>query len=101
VKHYQDIELSKEINESFRQSSQARTKLPSGIEMSVHVLTTGWVLVCSLSSNTIRISIHLMFPRSLIGFWVNNCRYWPTYPPMDVRLPHELNVYQVGGNHHI
>ncbi|THU74123.1 hypothetical protein C4D60_Mb04t30030 [Musa balbisiana] len=57
----QDIELSKEINESFKQSSQARTKLPTGIEMSVHVLTTG---------------------------------YWPTYPPMDVRLPHELNVYQ-------
>ncbi|KAL0321370.1 UNVERIFIED_CONTAM: Cullin-4 [Sesamum radiatum] len=56
-----DIELSKEINESFKQSSQARTKLPSGIEMSVHVLTTG---------------------------------YWPTYPPMDVRLPLELNVYQ-------
>ncbi|XP_031123798.1 cullin-4-like isoform X2 [Ipomoea triloba] len=56
-----DIELSKEINESFKQSSQARTKLPMGIEMSVHVLTTG---------------------------------YWPTYPPMDVRLPHELNVYQ-------
>ncbi|CAK9167857.1 unnamed protein product [Ilex paraguariensis] len=23
-----------------------------------------------------------------------DCRYWPTYPPMDVRLPHELNVYQ-------
>lgn len=22
-------------------------------------------------------------------------RYWPTYPPMDVKLPHELNVYQV------
>uniref|UniRef100_A0A6N2K7S9 Cullin family profile domain-containing protein n=1 Tax=Salix viminalis TaxID=40686 RepID=A0A6N2K7S9_SALVM len=21
-------------------------------------------------------------------------KYWPTYPPMDVRLPHELNVYQ-------
>ncbi|KAK4488154.1 hypothetical protein RD792_003896 [Penstemon davidsonii] len=58
---FKDIELSKEINESFRQSSQARTKLPLGIEMSVHVLTTG---------------------------------YWPTYPPMDVRLPHELNVYQ-------
>ncbi|RDY14176.1 Cullin-4, partial [Mucuna pruriens] len=57
----QDIELSKEINESFKQSSQARSKLASGIEMSVHVLTTG---------------------------------YWPTYPPMDVRLPHELNVYQ-------
>ncbi|KAL0310541.1 UNVERIFIED_CONTAM: Cullin-4 [Sesamum angustifolium] len=56
-----DIELSKEINESFKQSSQARTKLPSGIELSVHVLTTG---------------------------------YWPTYPPMDVRLPLELNVYQ-------
>ncbi|KAF7120130.1 hypothetical protein RHSIM_Rhsim13G0114000 [Rhododendron simsii] len=56
-----DIELSKEINESFKQSSQARTKLPSGIELSVHVLTTG---------------------------------YWPTYPPMDIRLPHELNVYQ-------
>lgn len=58
---FKDIELSKEINESFKQSSQARTKLPSGIEMSVHVLTTG---------------------------------YWPTYPPMEVRLPHELNVYQ-------
>ncbi|KAJ9558307.1 hypothetical protein OSB04_012921 [Centaurea solstitialis] len=58
---FKDIELSKEINESFRQSSQARSKLPSGIELSVHVLTTG---------------------------------YWPTYPPMDVRLPHELNVYQ-------
>ncbi|CAI9782156.1 unnamed protein product [Fraxinus pennsylvanica] len=58
---FKDIELSKEINESFKQSSQARTKLPSGIEMSVHVLTTG---------------------------------YWPTYPPMDVRLPHELNMYQ-------
>ncbi|KVH89385.1 Cullin, conserved site-containing protein [Cynara cardunculus var. scolymus] len=58
---FKDIELSKEINESFKQSSQARTKLPSGIEMSVHVLTTG---------------------------------YWPTYPPMDVCLPHELNVYQ-------
>ncbi|XP_078162441.1 cullin4 isoform X1 [Carex rostrata] len=58
---FKDIELSKEINESFKQSSQARTKLPTGIEMSVHVLTTG---------------------------------YWPTYPPMDVRLPHELNVYQ-------
>ena len=41
VKCCQDIELSKEINESFKQSSQARTKLPSGIEMSVHVLTTG------------------------------------------------------------
>ncbi|KAF5944098.1 hypothetical protein HYC85_018175 [Camellia sinensis] len=35
---FKDIELSKEINESFKQSSQARTKLPSGIEMSVHVL---------------------------------------------------------------
>ncbi|XP_074269581.1 cullin-4-like [Silene latifolia] len=58
---FKDIELSKEINESFRQSSQARTKLPSGIEMSVHVLTTG---------------------------------YWPTYLPMNVRLPRELNVYQ-------
>ncbi|XP_013599040.1 PREDICTED: cullin-4 [Brassica oleracea var. oleracea] len=58
---FKDIELSKEINESFKQSSQARTKLPSGIEMSVHVLTTG---------------------------------YWPTYPHMDVKLPHELNVYQ-------
>ncbi|KAF9672540.1 hypothetical protein SADUNF_Sadunf11G0052800 [Salix dunnii] len=66
---FKDIELSKEINESFKQSSQARTKLPSGIEMSVHVLTTGLVLD----------------PFSL---------YWPTYPPMDVRLPHELNVYQ-------
>ncbi|XP_002972211.2 cullin-4 [Selaginella moellendorffii] len=58
---FKDIELSREINESFKQSSQARTKLPAGIEMNVHVLTTG---------------------------------YWPTYPPMDIRLPHELNVYQ-------
>jgi cullin-4 len=58
---FKDIELSREINESFRQSAQARLKLPSGIEMNVHVLTTG---------------------------------YWPTYPPMEVRLPHELNVYQ-------
>eukprot|EP00897_Mesotaenium_endlicherianum_P001162 jgi/Mesen1/11046/ME000099S10492 len=58
---FKDIELSKEINESFRQSAQARLKLPAGIEMSVHVLTTG---------------------------------YWPTYPPMEVRLPHELNAYQ-------
>eukprot|EP00270_Netrium_digitus_P009725 TRINITY_DN2975_c0_g1_i1.p1 TRINITY_DN2975_c0_g1~~TRINITY_DN2975_c0_g1_i1.p1 ORF type:complete len:809 (+),score=234.88 TRINITY_DN2975_c0_g1_i1:93-2429(+) len=58
---FKDIELSKEINESFRQSAQARQKLPAGIEMNVHVLTTG---------------------------------YWPTYPPMDVRLPHELNLYQ-------
>ncbi|KAL3702128.1 hypothetical protein R1sor_020150 [Riccia sorocarpa] len=58
---FKDIELSREINDSFRQSAQARTKLPSGIEMNVHVLTTG---------------------------------YWPTYPPMEVRLPHELNVYQ-------
>ncbi|CAI0545033.1 unnamed protein product [Linum tenue] len=55
-------ELSKETKESLKQSSQAREKLPSGIEMSVHVLTTG---------------------------------YWPTYPPMDVRLPQELNNYQV------
>eukprot|EP00245_Coleochaete_scutata_P015265 TRINITY_DN6730_c1_g2_i1.p1 TRINITY_DN6730_c1_g2~~TRINITY_DN6730_c1_g2_i1.p1 ORF type:complete len:826 (+),score=198.29 TRINITY_DN6730_c1_g2_i1:104-2581(+) len=58
---FKDIDLSKDIIESFRQSSQARTKLPTGIEMSVHVLTTG---------------------------------YWPTYPPMEIRLPHELNVYQ-------
>ncbi|KAJ7544778.1 hypothetical protein O6H91_09G092800 [Diphasiastrum complanatum] len=58
---FKDIELSKEINESFKQSAQARTKLPSGIEMNVHVLTTG---------------------------------YWPTYPPMEIRLPHEANVYQ-------
>ncbi|KAL8120202.1 hypothetical protein AgCh_017375 [Apium graveolens] len=33
--------LSKEINESFKQSSQARTKLLSGVKMNVHVLTTG------------------------------------------------------------
>ncbi|GJS57870.1 cullin-4 [Tanacetum coccineum] len=58
---FMDIELSKEINESFRQSSQAMTKLPSGIELSVHVLNT-----------------------------VN----WPTYPPMDARLPPELTVSQ-------
>jgi hypothetical protein len=41
----QDIELSREINDSFRQSAQARLKLPSGIEMNVHVLTTGYVLL--------------------------------------------------------
>jgi cullin-4 len=38
---FKDIELSREINESFRQSAQARSKLPYGIEMNVHVLTTG------------------------------------------------------------
>ncbi|KAK7399935.1 hypothetical protein VNO78_11132 [Psophocarpus tetragonolobus] len=42
---FKDIELSKEINESFKQSSQARSKPASGIEMSVHVLTTGLVLM--------------------------------------------------------
>jgi len=45
LNHFQDIELSKEINDSFKQSSQARTKLPTGIEMSVHVLTTGCVFI--------------------------------------------------------
>ncbi|GKB15852.1 retrovirus-related pol polyprotein from transposon TNT 1-94 [Tanacetum coccineum] len=59
---FMDIELSNEINESFRQSSQAMTKLPSGIELSVHVL---------------------------------NIVNWPTYPPMDPRLPPELTVYQL------
>ncbi|KAL8120201.1 hypothetical protein AgCh_017374 [Apium graveolens] len=34
--------LSKEINESFKQSSQARTKLLSGVQMNVHVLITGF-----------------------------------------------------------
>jgi cullin-4 len=38
---FKDIELSREINDSFRQSAQAQTKLPSGIELNVHVLTTG------------------------------------------------------------
>lgn len=59
------MELSKEVNESFRQSAQARQKLPQGCEMSVHVLTSG---------------------------------YWPSYHPMEVRLPHELNLYQVRGD---
>ncbi|KAK4348129.1 hypothetical protein RND71_034468 [Anisodus tanguticus] len=39
---FKNTELSKEINESCKQSSQARTKLPTGIEMSVHVLTMGY-----------------------------------------------------------
>ena len=34
-------------------------------------------------------------PKELLVFLVVGCRYWPTYAPMDVRLPHELNVYQV------
>lgn len=55
----------------------------------------------SVLTNTIRIFIRWMFPRSLVGFCVANCRYWPTYPPMDVRLPHELNVYQVGESYWI
>jgi cullin-4 len=25
--------------------------------------------------------------------WIG-CSYWPTYPPMEVRVPLELNVYQ-------
>lgn len=58
---FKDVELSKEINESFGQSAPARNRLPPGIDMNVHVLTTG---------------------------------YWPTYPPMDLRLSHELNQYQ-------
>ncbi|KAL0442515.1 UNVERIFIED_CONTAM: Cullin-4 [Sesamum latifolium] len=53
---FKDIELSKEINESFKQSSQARTKLPSRPRLNNRVLA-----------------------------------YIST---MDVRLPHELNVYQ-------
>lgn len=60
----QDIDLSKDIIESFRESTLARTKLPSGIETSVHVLTMG---------------------------------YWPSYTPVDMKLPNELNVYQVQG----
>ena len=61
---WQDVELSKEVNETFRQSAQARQNLPQGCEMSVHVLTSG---------------------------------YWPSYHPMEVRLPHELSLYQVRG----
>lgn len=34
--------------------------------------------------------------RFVVGWWVGGgFRYWPTYPPMEVRMPHELNVYQV------
>ncbi|KAK4361340.1 hypothetical protein RND71_020292 [Anisodus tanguticus] len=95
-----DIELSKEINESFKQSSQARKKLPAGIEMSVHVLTTGQVAYpakCSITFSSLKnfslspfcilieIKAHL--------YWLPS-RYWPTYPPMDVRIPDELNIYQ-------
>ncbi|KAK4421074.1 Cullin-4 [Sesamum alatum] len=59
---FKDIELSKEINESFKQSSQARNE------------TAIWNRdECPCIKQT---------------------GYWPTYPPMDVRLPHELNVYQ-------
>uniref|UniRef100_A0A6N2MLS6 Cullin family profile domain-containing protein n=1 Tax=Salix viminalis TaxID=40686 RepID=A0A6N2MLS6_SALVM len=34
--------------------------------------------------------------KSMISKLKTECgsQYWPTYPPMDVRLPHELNVYQ-------
>ena len=46
---------------SFRQSSVARTRLPPGIEVSAHVLTTG---------------------------------YWPSYAPMELRLPAELSLHQ-------
>ncbi|KAK3278080.1 Cullin-4 [Cymbomonas tetramitiformis] len=58
---FKDIDLSKDIMLSFRQSAQARSKLPTGMEMTVHVLTTG---------------------------------YWPTYAPMEVNLPQEINAYQ-------
>lgn len=58
---FKDIDLSKDIMLSFRQSAQARSKLPTGTEMTVHVLTTG---------------------------------YWPTYAPMEVNLPQEINAYQ-------
>jgi len=58
---FKDIDLSRDIMNSFRSSATARAKLPPGIEMNVHVLTTG---------------------------------YWPTYTPMEVRMPVELSQYQ-------
>eukprot|EP00899_Mesostigma_viride_P022837 jgi/Mesvir1/3738/Mv15014-RA.1 len=58
---FKDIDLSRDIMSSFRQSAISRLKLPPGIEMNVHVLTTG---------------------------------HWPTYTPMEVNLPPELNAYQ-------
>lgn len=100
--HFQDIELSKEINDSFKQSSQARIKLPSGIELSVHVLTTGWALTIWSWFDSIkswRKSFTIFLGACHWSMFISHSftlfRYWPTYPPMDVRLPHELNVYQV------
>jgi len=58
---FKDIDLSKDFMSSFRTSSTARTELPTGIEMNIHVLTQG---------------------------------YWPTYAPVEVNLPHEINKYQ-------
>lgn len=111
----QDIELSREINDSFRQSAQARLKLPSGIEMNVHVLTTGYAYramyvfpdpFCIITVERFLCVVEVLKKqkghvfekvRSLICLHLLNrtCSYWPTYPPMEVRLPHELNVYQV------
>mmetsp|Transcript_22578 Transcript_22578/g.27227 ORF Transcript_22578/g.27227 Transcript_22578/m.27227 type:complete len:742 (+) Transcript_22578:315-2540(+) len=39
---FKDIDLSKDIMTSFRQSAQVAKRMPTGMEMSVHVLTTGF-----------------------------------------------------------
>jgi hypothetical protein len=36
----------------------------------------------------------MMSFHSQMFVWIG-CSYWPTYPPMEVRVPLELNVYQV------
>ena len=72
---FKDIEISADINASFKQSAQAR-RLADGssrsggsapAEVSVHVLTS-----------------------------VN----WPTYPQMEVKLPRELSTYQEAFKEH-
>mmetsp|Transcript_45216 Transcript_45216/g.98348 ORF Transcript_45216/g.98348 Transcript_45216/m.98348 type:complete len:737 (+) Transcript_45216:130-2340(+) len=53
---FKDVELSRDVMASFRDSPQAQQISPD-VELSVHVLTQG---------------------------------YWPTYPPVEVRLPQEI-----------
>ncbi|KAL6280383.1 hypothetical protein ACE6H2_017264 [Prunus campanulata] len=96
---FEDIELSKERKESFKQSSQPSIELPTGIRMKVDDMY--------MISKDIELSkeIKESFKQSLqpstelptcfrmkvdvLAKW-----NWPTYPHVNVRLPHELNESQ-------
>lgn len=54
---FKDVDLSRDVMVSFRESAAASAIQQSDVELSVHVLTQG---------------------------------YWPTYPPVEVKLPQEV-----------